>query len=235
VVPWVPWLPVLALSGLFAWAISDLQPDFPSRQLYLRAGFLLVGLGLGFAFDDSAAPTTDPTPSPLHRRRLIRLGVFLLPWSAALGVLLWGAAQGGLDPVWTTSVEPREPELPVGRLVLEAATIASWCLAIASVVAKRWDDEPGMIASAALLALYAGSWMTPERWKPWAYPTAERWTTALPWWWLAFALGVLVMLSFSWDSRRQGLMRRMTGFLAGSEASNRPQQSEETSTTTPSR
>ena len=112
--------------------------------------------------------------------------------------------------------------------------MASWCLAIASLIAKRWDDEPGKIASAALLALYAGSWMVPERWKPWADPTESRWTTALPWWWLAFAVGVLVMLTSGWDSRRNRLVRPRTG-LPDHEASNRHRQSGERSTPASSR
>jgi hypothetical protein len=112
--------------------------------------------------------------------------------------------------------------------------MASWCLAIASFVAKRWDDEPGKIASAALLALYAGSWMVPERWKPWADPSDSRWTTALPWWWLALVVGVLVMLAFSWDSRQNRLVRRMIG-SPDHEPSNRPQQRAERSTPASSR
>ncbi len=200
-VPWIPWIPVAGLVGLLAWATTGLQPDFASRQLYLRAGFLVAALGLSFAFDDPAAPTTDPTPSPLRRRRFIRLGLSLLPWSAGLSLLLWAGAQGGVEPVWITSIDAVRPEFPLGRLLLEAATMASWGLAIASVVAIPWDDEPGKIASAALLALYAGSWMVPERWKPWADPTDSRWKFVLPWWWGALALGVLVLVVSSWDSR----------------------------------
>ena len=43
--------------------------------------------------------------------------------------------------------------------------------------------------------------MVPERWKPWALPTDSRWQTALPWWWVALGLGVLVIVLSGWDSR----------------------------------
>lgn len=200
-IPWIPWIPVAVLVGLLAWATTDLQPNFASRQLYLRTGFLIAALGLSFAFDDQAAPTSDPTPSPLRLRRLVRLGWSLIPWSALLGALFWAGTREGVSAVWAVSIDPQSSELPIGRLVLEAATMAAWGLAIASVVAKRRDEEPGKIASAALLALYAGSWMVPERWKPWADPTDSRWQTALPWWWVALGLGVLLIISWSWDSR----------------------------------
>lgn len=95
----------------------------------------------------------------------------------------------------------------MGRLILEAATMAFWGLATASVLASRWDDEPGKVASGALLAIYAAGWMVPERWKPWAGPTDPRWATAFPWWWVALGVGVLVTVAFSWDSRQSGPLR----------------------------
>ena len=208
-VPWIPSVPVLVIVGLLGWAVTDLAPDFASRQLYLRAGLLVVALGLSFAFDDPAAPTTDPVPSPLRRRRALRFLLSTIPWMAGITVLLWAGLQGGLHPVWLTSVEPLRPELPVGRLLLEAATMACWGLAIASVIARRWEDEPGRIASAALLGIYALSWMIPERWKPWSDPSDVRWKAVLPWWWAALAVAVLVAVVSSWDSRsRSGPLRR---------------------------
>ena len=200
-VPWIPWLPVLLIVGLLAWAIIDLQPDFASRQLYLRAGLLVTALGISFAFDDPTAPTTDAVPSPLRRRRALRFLLSIIPWMAGITVLLWAGSQGGLHPVWLTSVEPLRAELPLGRLLLEAATMACWGLAIASLIARRWDDEPGRIASAALLAMYALSWMTPERWKPWSDPNDLRWPSVLPGWWVAFVMAVLLGVVTSWDTR----------------------------------
>lgn len=199
--PWIPWLPVLVIVVLLTWAISDLPPDFASRQLYLRAGLLVVALGVSFAFDDPTAPTTDAVPSSLRRRRAVRFLLSTIPWTAGITVLLWAGSQGGLHPVWLTSSGPDGPDLPAGRLLLEAATMASWGLAIASVIASRWDDEPGRIASAALLGIYALSWMIPERWKPWSGPSDPRWLTVLPGWWVALGAAALLGVVSSWDSR----------------------------------
>ena len=207
--PWIPWVPVLVIIGLLAWAITDLSPDFASRQLYLRAGLLVAGLGLSFAFDDPVAPTTDPMPSSLRRRRSLRMVLGLVPWVTGVVILFWAGSQGGIDPVWRTSLQPERSELPIGRLILESATMACFGLAIAAVITKRWDDEPGKIASASLLGLYAVSWMVPERWKPWSDPTDLRWGTVLPWWWVALCAAVVVAVVSSWDSRsRPSLLRR---------------------------
>jgi hypothetical protein len=124
-------------------------------------------------------------------------------------VLLWAGTQAGLDPVWLTSIEPEKAALPIGRLLLEAATMGVWGLAFASVIARRWEDEPGRIASAALLGLYGLSWMIPERWKPWSDPSDLRWKAVLPWWWVTFAVAVVVAVVSSWDSRsRPSPLRR---------------------------
>lgn len=200
--PWAPWLPIGVLVALIAWMITDLEPNFASRQLYLRAGLLLAAIGFSFAFDDPAAATTDPTPAPLRRRRLLRLVLSLVPWSAVIAAVMWAGTHGGAVAIWTTSADDLEPGLPIGRLLLEGATMVTWGLAVASLIAKRWDDEPGKVASAALLAIYAGGWMVPERWKPWAHPIDPRWATALPWWWAALLLGFMVTLILSWESRR---------------------------------
>lgn len=197
--PWIPWLPVTALVGFIAWSVGGFPADFASRHLYARAGLVVAGLGLAFVFDDPAAETTDPSPSPLRLRRAIRAVVGMLVWSILVAGLLVASAQG-MDPVLVASPE-HGAELPVGRLLLEGSTMATWGLAIASLVAKRWDDEPGKIASAALLALYAASWAVPETWKPWAHPTDTRWETALPWWGLALVVGLIAAAAFGWDSR----------------------------------
>ncbi len=193
--PWIPWLPITIMIGLLAWAAGDLQADFASRQLYIRAGFLVAALGLTFGFDDPAATTTDSVPSPLRVRRSLRALLYLIPWALLVAGFLWATAFDAPDRV----------SVPLGRLLLEAATLATWGLAIASVVAKHWDDEPGKIASPSLLVMYAASWIVPDRWKPWATPNDPRWETALPWWWVALGLAAIVAVTSSWDTRRRRL------------------------------
>lgn len=213
-VPWIPWLPVAALVGLLAWMIKDLQPVFASRQLFLRSGLLVAALGLSFVFDDPAAPTTDAVPSALIRRRVVRAFASLAPWGAMVVILIWAAASGGLEPTLMLSSSPIQ-QLPVGRLLLEASTMAAWSLAAASAVASRWDEEPGRIASAFVVGLYVVSWLIPEDHKPWALPTDERWTTGQPWWWAAVTVGVSVAVASSWDSQRGRLARRLRISMPG--------------------
>lgn len=198
-VSWIPWIPSAALIALILWGTDRLIPDFASRQLHLRAALLVAALGLCFAFDDPGAETTDPAPSPLRRRRAIRTWLALGPWAVLVGATLLVVGRG-MDPVFILSEEVGS-QLPIGRALLEATTLTAWGLAIASVVSKRWDHEPGKFASAGLLALYAVSWAIPEQWKPWANPNDRRWETALPWWWVALVVAVLVGIAFSWDAR----------------------------------
>lgn len=207
-IPWMPWVPVSLIVALLVLAISDLQPDFPSRQLYLRGGMLVTALALAFAFDDPAATTTDSAPLPLRIRRLLRTLVSLVPWGTAVTVLIWAGASGGLPPELILSAAAERSQLPVGRLLLEAGTMAIWGLAVASVVSSRWDDEPGKVASAALMVLYAAAWLVPEQWKPWADPTDSRWVTAHPWWWVVLILGGTITVASSWDARRKRLLQR---------------------------
>jgi hypothetical protein len=187
------------LVALILWGTDALMPDFASRQLYMRAALLVAALGLCFAFDDPGAETTDPAPSPLRKRRSIRTLLALGPWAVLVGTTLLVVCRG-MDPVFILSEEVGN-QFPIGRALLEATTLATWGLALAAVVSKRWDEEPGKYASAGLLALYAVSWAIPEQWKPWANPNDQRWETALPWWWVALAVAVLIVIAFSWDAR----------------------------------
>lgn len=201
-VPKIPWIPAAALVAWLGWAIPRLDPDFISRHSYLRTGLLVAGLALCFSLDDPAAPTVGPAPSPLRTRTWTRIGVSLIPWSLLFTALIWAGASGGLQSVWTVSASPQTPELPVGRLLLEAGTIGCLGLALAAVSAKRWSDEPGMVSSAVLLALFAASWAIPEPWSPWATPNDPTWSQSWTWWSTALAATGFVLISSTWDSRR---------------------------------
>lgn len=196
--PWIPWLASAALIAYLAWSISRYPPSFASRQLFIRAGLLVAALGLVFIFDDPGAESTDSTPSPLRIRRGIRVLIGMIPWTILVASILTVAARG-MRPAFFARLDLET--LPIGRLLLEAATIAIWGLAIASVVAKRWDPEPGRFAAPGLLVLYAASWLVPEQWRPWCLPIDARWTTGHPLWWAALLPAVLVTATTSWDSR----------------------------------
>lgn len=198
-IPWVQCLPGVALIGLMMWGMSSLQPDFASRHIYLRGALLVAALGLSFSYDDPAAETTGATPSPLRFRRGIRTLIGLTPWGVLVGVVVLIATQG-MTPMFALSAKLPNA-LPIGRILLEASTMGAWGLAIAAGLAKRWDAEPGRLASAGLLVLYAAAWTVPDQWKPWATPGDPRWDTGLPWWFAALTTGVLIAVAFSWDTR----------------------------------
>ncbi len=104
----------------------------------------------------------------------------LLPWSLAVaGLLMVGAS--GMEAHFELPADPQPHHFPVGRLLLEGTTLAVTGLAIAAVIAKFWDDEPGKLAAPTLLALYAASWALPEQWGLWARPSDLWWTTTRPW------------------------------------------------------
>lgn len=204
-VPKMIWLPVFFVVGPLAVATTKQIAEFPSRQLYIRAGLVAAALGLCFAFDDPAAPTSDAVPTPLRKSRLPRLLFSLIPWSVAVGVTIWGGVQG-LDPVLLAVDPTAGPHLPLGRLIIEALTIAVTGLAIASIIASRWSDEPGPSASAVLLGLSVLLWAASMRWTPaWADPMDARWGVTMGYWGGTLIAASFVTALFSWDSRRPAI------------------------------
>lgn len=201
-VPKAHWIPVFLAVGLLTWAIAEQQPAFESRHLYIRVAFLFAAVGASFSFDDPSRTSTESVPSPLFRRRILRVTLGLVPWIICTVSLLWGASQG-THLTWSPSAEPLGAEMPVGRLVLEGGTMAIVGLGITSVLAKRLDDEPGKYAAPALLILFASLWMIPDGWKPFAVPTDLRWAGANGWWVVGLLVAMLATVLFSWDSRRQ--------------------------------
>ena len=202
--PTLVWIPVLATIGLLAYLMKDLSPDFPSRQIHVRSGLLLAALGLCFAFDDTAAPVTGTSPKPLRGRRIHRLALSTLPWALAIGLILWAATQGGLDPAIIAASD--QPYLPIGRLAVEAIAKAVLGLGLAAWIGSRWTDEPGNLAAVALLGLDLTLWAISLRWTPaWADPLDGRWGATLEMWGAVIAIGAIVTTYFSWDVRRSGL------------------------------
>ena len=212
-VPRIQWLAVVVMLALLGWVASEELPDFASRHMWLRGSLLVAALGICFAFDDPAAPTTDPVPSPLRKRRGIRVLWGLLPWSLAVaGLLVVGAS--GMEVHFELPADPQPHQFPLGRLLLEGTTLAVTGLAIAAVIAKFWDNEPGKLAAPTLLALYAASWALPEQWGLWARPSDLWWTTIRPWW-APLLLGALVTVVFSWDSRLGGATKGLNASHLG--------------------
>lgn len=198
---WVGFAPAGVVALGMAWVASRQPYDTMARLLPTRLAVLAIAIGVAFVFDDAAAVLSDPTPSPLILRRLIRsLSAVLVASVLAVVVLLVASAQ--MDLVWVIppegaqieevdpgtfdhiDTEPSTP-FPGGRVALEAATVIALTLATAAAVSRRGDPKPGRITTSVLLGVYALTWMIPDSHKPWADPSDQRWETGAAWWWLA--------------------------------------------------
>ncbi len=221
--PWVGYAPAGVVALGLAWVASRQPSDTMARLLPTRLAVLAIAIGVAFVFDDAAAVLSDPAPSPLILRRLIRsLSAVLIASTLTLGVLLIASAnmelvlvippEGGpvvevdsetFDHIDT---EPSTP-FPGGRVTLEAATLIAFTLATAAAVSRRGDPKPGQITTSVLLGVYTVSWMIPDSHKPWADPTDQRWETGAAWWWLALIVFVLAGISLSWNTRKSSMRR----------------------------
>jgi hypothetical protein len=224
--PLLGFAPAGIIALALAWTASRQPTDTMARLLPTRLAILAWAIATAFVFDDPAARLTDPAPSPLRLRRLIRTMAASVPAAVLLWlVLLLAATDMDLvrvipsedsNPVQaeedsqTPTATPGLSPFPGGRIALEAATVMVFALATAAAVSRRGEREPGRITTSVLLGLYAITWMIPDSFKPWADPSDSRWDTGAPWWWVALCAAVVVAGVSSWDSRagRNPLRRR---------------------------
>jgi hypothetical protein len=184
--------------------VAGQQPGVDQRLLPTRLAILAIVMAAGFVFDDSATPMSDPLPSPLRWRRLVRASVAMLISSTLLALVLpFGADDMDLVVAVDSllNLETQSPPFPWGRLALEMATMIGFVLAIAAAGARRGQTEPGRLTVGVFLGVYAVTWMIPESHNPWASPEDLRWDTGANWWWLALLVVWLLACWFSWDSR----------------------------------
>jgi hypothetical protein len=185
--------------------VAGQQPGVERRLLPTRLAILAIAIAAGFVFDDSATPMSDPLPSPLRWRRLLRASA-AFAISAALFSFVLPFAADDMDLVVvvdapSVGLDSLPPTFPWGRLALEMATMIGFVLAFAAANARRGENEPGRLAVGVFLGVYAVTWLTPTSHNPWASPYDRRWDTGADWWWLAFAIVWLSAAVLSWDSR----------------------------------
>lgn len=209
--PLIGFIPAGAVAVVLG-IVAGRQPTGAEfRYLPLRLAIVALLSAVAFVFDDPAKTFSDPAASPLRIRRGIRaltgvlaasclLVTVLIPASDDMSLVV-NANQDGGSATDTGEGLSEQPELPWGRLALEMATMIGLSLAIAGVVARRGEAEPGRITSGILLGAYALSWMIPASYRPWADPLDQRWTTGAKWWWAALILMWVPALILSWDSR----------------------------------
>ena len=211
--PWHGFIPAGIVAAVLAIVASRQPTDVEHRYLPTRMALLAVAIAVGFVFDDPASPLTDPAPSPLRLRRLLRTVMALAIAAAIFTIVLLVAAQdmalaavvdstpeaATVDTVLNPNAELST--FPWGRLAIETATMIGFVLAAAAVVNRRGEPEPGKTATAFLLAAFAVSWILPEPLQPWSDPTDQRWQASITWWWIALAVVWLTTTVLSWDTR----------------------------------
>ena len=89
--PLLGFLPAGALAVTMG-IVAGQQPDIEHRYLPTRLGILAIVIAAGFVFDDPATPMSDPLPSPLRWRRLVRASVPMLISSILFTLVLLFAA-----------------------------------------------------------------------------------------------------------------------------------------------
>jgi hypothetical protein len=194
--------------------VAGQQPDVEHRFLPTRLAILAIVIAAGFVFDDSATPISDPSPSPLRWRRLVRASLAILISSVLLSfVLPFAADDMDLAVAVDSSVdlESQSPPFPWGRLALEMATMIGFVLAVAAAAVRRGHTEPGRLAVGVFLGVYAVTWMIPDSHNPWANPEDLRWDTGANWWWLALVIVWPLASWLSWDSHLGRRAPRLPG------------------------
>lgn len=204
--PWVGFLPSAVIAMAMAWVATRQPTSDEHRLMPTRLAILAIVIAASFAFDDPAAPITDPAPISLRWRRLIRATTSVILAGVLISAVMLLAATD-MDLVLAVPAgesadgSSEVAQFPGGRVALEAATMIGFSFATAAFMARRGEQEPGRIAAAVLLGAYAVSWMFPDSHKPWASPSDQRWETVAAWWWLALGLTVAASAYFSWDAR----------------------------------
>lgn len=211
--PWLGFIPAGTVATVLAIVASRQPTDVEHRYLPTRMALLAIAIAVGFIFDDPAAPTTDPTPSPLRLRRLIRT-VTALTIAAVIFTIVILIAADDMALVALVNNAPESaavdtelnaraalPTFAWTRLAVEMVTMIGFGLAAAAAVNRRGETEPGRTATAVLLGAFAASWIIPRSLQPWSHPTDHNWQTSTAGWWIALAVVWLTTSILSWDSR----------------------------------
>jgi len=194
----VPWFPPL-LAGLVSTLVVAARHGHEAAAP-LEAVAIALACGAGFAFDDPAFQVLAASPTPLWRRRLLRLLVVMPPT-----VLLWL-----LLLRWQGTASSQETL----ALAAQFAGLVGLSLGVAGVASRSSSRGVGGIAVApTLFVALILSTTLPPRWRPlplgdipggWL-PIYLRWTAAA-------VIGALISLLSSRDpatSVRSRLARRV--------------------------
>jgi hypothetical protein len=190
----IRWLP-LGIAVLLSGSIVALRSGEPAAGP-MQAVALLLACGAGFALDDPAAEVLAASPTPLSRRRSLRLLLVLPPLTLFWVLLLrWQETEGSEETM---------------ALMLVFAGLVGLSLAIAGVAGRTsWLPSGGGVAvSPAILFLMFLSSAIPRRWRP--LPLGDvpgGWAQIYIRWAGAAAVATLALLMSSRDPAARRLRR----------------------------
>jgi hypothetical protein len=162
----------------------------------MEAVAILLAGGTGFILDDPAAEILAASPSPLSRRRSLRLLLVVPPLTLLWGLLLWSQGSEAIQEVLA--------------LALQFAGLVGLSLAAAGVAGRTsWlPGRGGLAAPPAILVLVFLSAAIPRQWRP--LPLGDvpgGWTQIYIRWATAAAVGTLALMMASRDLATGSLLR----------------------------
>lgn len=200
----VRWAPVVggAAAGLALVLVMTLVPvthDTAGLTNVLRIAALFGAVGTGFLLDDPSESSTAATPGARPLRILLR------PLVAIPAILLWWAAVLLLLRRDTNAETWRE--IPLVGISLEAAALIAIAIAVAAFVVRRPPHNGGgTTAGPAVVVLVAVAQFVPYRYRLFATPDDQHWTTIHQWW---AAILITALLLLAWASRDLTSTRRL--------------------------
>jgi hypothetical protein len=189
--------PPLGIAAFLSVAIVAVRHGEHAAGPMQAAAVLLSG-GAGFTLDDPAAEILAASPTPLSRRRSMRLLLVVPPVACLWGLLLtWQGTEGSEETF---------------ALVLLVAGLMALSLAVSGVAARTsWlPGRGGLAAPPAILVLVFLSSAVPRRWRP--LPLGDvpgGWSQIYVRWAAAAAVGMLVLLTSSRDPAARSLLRSL--------------------------
>ncbi len=167
--------------------------DMAARFIVARASLLVIAASLPFLFDDPASLMTASSPTPLRIRRGYALIAAALPWSLAVGIVLFLTARN--------LPNDRDNPFPFARLWTEALALAMIACLLASALGRR-NAQPGGKAATLFLMVGIAVAAIPPPEQPWMTPFDPQYTgMSLGSWWILIAVVSGAFAFVSWDSR----------------------------------
>jgi hypothetical protein len=180
-------------AGLLAVGIV-LADDAPLLVL-LRVALVPLAAAAAFVLDEPAAAAVDAAPRTRGRRTADRAV------AAAMPLLVWISG--------VVALEARAPVTPAGGLLVEGAGVLAVTVALAAVLRRAGQDEPGEVAASvvggAVLALQVFD--LPSWWPIPLFPVEAGWPASTALWsgLIVAAAAVVVVASadpYRWPTRR---------------------------------